>query len=163
MPRPKRPLAERFWSKVQVAAPEQCWQWSAYLSRDGYGKVNDSDGKKLGAHRASYRIAYGDIPEGLDVLHRCDNRSCVNPAHLFLGTDQDNMDDMRTKGRQRYLRGSELPQAKLTEEQVREIRSSTLAQRALAAVFGINQALVSRIRRRTSWKHIQETNHADLN
>ena len=96
----KRPLVERFWEKVARAGAEECWLWTAGLGTDGYGSIGVSRGA-VRAHRVSWEIAFGAIPSGLCVLHKCDVRTCVNPSHLFLGTTQDNTADMVSKGRQR--------------------------------------------------------------
>lgn len=94
----------RFWAKVDRRSQDECWEWTASKSRDGYGKFW-ADGSMYSTHRLSFLMANGEIPEGLWVLHRCDNKPCVNPAHLFAGTREDNMLDMESKGRRkRYWR-----------------------------------------------------------
>ena len=92
-----------FWSKVDMPSLLGCWNWTGYKIR-GYGHTR-WNGRYQYAHRVSYQIAYGDIPEGLLVLHKCDNRSCVNPTHLYVGTHSDNMRDMieRGRGRNQYV------------------------------------------------------------
>ena len=97
MPKPSKTLEERFWSKVDKSG--DCWIWTAYKRPDGYGQFG-FEGTQHKAHRVSWVLANGTIPEGLHVLHRCDVRECVNPEHLFLGTNTDNMRDMIEKGRQ---------------------------------------------------------------
>lgn len=93
----------RFWSKVSIGAPDDCWEWQAYATKQGYGKF--SIGKKLYmAHRVSYKLTYGDFDQSLDCCHKCDNPRCVNPNHLFLGTTKDNMQDMLSKGRHYFKR-----------------------------------------------------------
>lgn len=95
-------LAERFWEKVRRVGPSSCWEWTAHCDRRGYGEIGSSGNRgkpHLRAHRVSWEIHNGPIPDGLFVLHRCDNRKCVNPHHLFLGTAKDNTQDMLAKGR----------------------------------------------------------------
>lgn len=91
-------LAERFWPKVERREPDECWPWKASVTGRGYGRFALS-GKARHAHRVSYEIANGQAPGDLFVLHRCDNPPCVNPAHLFLGTNTDNVRDAVAKGR----------------------------------------------------------------
>lgn len=102
-----------FWNRVKRGP--QCWEWQGVKSRLGYGKLS----RHL-AHRISWQLAHGAIAEGMCVLHKCDNRACVNPAHLFLGTQSDNMADMVRKGRSTY--GERNPQAKLNRRKVNEVR-----------------------------------------
>lgn len=94
---PRRPAAERFWVKVQKSA--DCWLWTASLDRTGYGVFALSAGHFARAHRYAYELLVGPIPDGLFLCHRCDVRTCVNPAHMFIGTAKDNTDDMHRKGR----------------------------------------------------------------
>ena len=127
-----------------------CWNWTAYIGSSGYGFLFTGTKKrpkpKL-AHRMSYEIHNGPIPDGLNVLHTCDNRPCVNPAHLFLGTQSDNLVDALQKGR--------APGMKLCEKDVELILSlenNTLKQ--IANWFGISIAQVWNIRNRKQWKHV---------
>ncbi len=89
---------DRFWSKVRQSGG--CWIWTAGLSKSGYGKFAPSHRQTVGAHRVSYELFNGEIPDGMCVLHRCDNPPCVNPHHLFLGTQVDNVADRNSKNRQ---------------------------------------------------------------
>lgn len=110
----------RFMANV-IKNDSGCWVWSGQRKYNGYGMFYCLVKKHL-AHRISWIINNGIIPDGLCVLHHCDNPPCVNPAHLFLGTQQDNSDDMGSKGRRRALRGEDRPQCKLTKEDVMKIR-----------------------------------------
>lgn len=145
------PLAERFARYVQKDDPSGCWLWTGSMSRN-YGQIG-RHGRPLLAHRAAWELAHGDIPNGLYVLHRCDNGRCVNPAHLFLGTQRDNIRDMVAKGRDRFT-GERAYQAILTTEQVRTIRCSTESARAIAKRLGVAFQTISDVRRRKNWKHV---------
>ena len=150
-------LAERFWAKVDIRGPDQCWPWRHYTNnRGGYGVISVDDKHKL-AHRVAWEIANGCVPADVCVCHRCDNPPCCNPAHLFLGTHADNVADRDAKDRQAW--GIDLPQAKLTRGRVLMIRamwaSATYAQQELGAIFGVSRALVSLIVNRKRWKHLE--------
>lgn len=110
------------------------------------------------AHRVSWMLANGPIPAGMVVCHRCDNPPCVNPDHLFLGTQIDNMRDRSKKGRGNHRKGSRHGRAKLTEQDVRVIRSRYATgdwkQSDLAAEYGVSQPLIGHIVRRVTWRHI---------
>ena len=96
------PTNERFWNKVFVSLA--CWEWTAARQTNGYGRIMHN-GRPTAAHRVAWELVNGPIPEGMSVLHRCDNRICVRPEHLFLGTYKDNSDDKIAKGRARYATG----------------------------------------------------------
>lgn len=145
----------RFWSKVKTGGLDQCWIWQG-SKRGQYGGLMFR-GKRDGAHRVSYLINCGEIPEGIDVLHRCDNPLCVNPAHLFLGTHADNMHDMKMKGRAKAPRGERANAGKLTAAevlQIRELLKIGLTHREIAACFGVSQVAVTNIHTGATWKHL---------
>jgi hypothetical protein len=150
----------RYAKKVRWT-PEGCLVWTgAKNSANDYGEIKTSrkDGprRNIRVHRRAYEEDRGPIPKGLLVCHRCDNSLCVNPDHLFLGTDADNSADKVAKGRQ--ARGVTQGQAKLTEEDVHAIRAryalGDISQRDLAAIFGVSQTLVRLIVNRKIWTHI---------
>lgn len=159
MPAHKYTLEEalaRFWERVdKTSHPNGCWLWIGSLRSNGYGRLHWS-GKTALAHRVSYEIENGAFSRELDVLHKCDNPQCVNPEHLFLGTDLDNNRDMMQKGRARYLHGEQLPQAKLSKEKVQEIRERYAAggvyQYELAREYGVAKSSISYIINRINWK-----------
>ena len=126
----------------------ECLEWRQDRTRRGYGRAR-YEGKRVEAHRLAYRLFVGDPGERY-VLHSCDNRCCINPKHLSLGTHQDNMDDMVAKGRQAY--GELRPQSKLTAVQVKAISDSKERGVDLARRFDISQQTVCDIRKRRSWK-----------
>lgn len=146
----------RFWSKVASGEPGECWPYLGYLNKHGYGQFS-INGRIRRAHIIAYFLATGVWPAPLCVLHRCDNRRCMNPDHLWLGTDADNVADRDTKGRGRNLQGEEHGCAKLTETQVLAIRTcfgQGMSKRRLAADFGVSRITVRRIVNGTHWKHL---------
>lgn len=145
-----RPLLERFMEKVEKHF-NGCWYWTAFRNPKGYGmfKVN---GRHIGAHRISYEIFVGEIPKGLLCLHRCDNPPCVNPKHLFIGTNQDNMDDMKEKGRGHA--GDKSWRSKLTWEKVRNIRRGYrggVRMADLARENNVNPSCIEKIVNNRRW------------
>lgn len=151
-------LKQRFFEKVSVKSKSECWPWVANTSPKGYGMIG-SGKTKVGAHRVSWEIHKGSIPDGLQVLHKCDNPPCVNPRHLFLGTHGDNMRDMVEKHRNKDVKGEKNPMSKLNGCEVLKIRrrrkkfGETL--RSLATDFGISKSNVSFIVRNESWTNLK--------
>lgn len=132
-------IERRFWAKVRKI-PDGCWEWQAKTDR-GYGRMATSNRKQVPAHRLSYEIAYGPIPDGLIICHRCDNRRCVRPDHLFAGTYKENTADMYAKGRHDPPRGNRQPRSKLNPAMVRDLRARRMngeSINGLARSFGIN-------------------------
>lgn len=158
-------VEERFWRLVDMAVPDGCWEWAGTKSRAGYGYFKKPVRKHIYAHRFSWELAYGPIPEGMYVCHRCDNPPCVNPRHLFLGTAQDNTDDCVAKGRKSNLpplprRGEAHGGARLTAKQVAEIRDAWAQPhgqrsglgRRLAFEYGVSRQLISAIVTDRVWR-----------
>jgi hypothetical protein len=146
-------LRDRFMEKVAPEPINGCWIWAGSKTKDGYGMFFDGV-KTARAHRVAYRLWHGPIRQGMSVLHKCDNPSCVNPTHLFLGTQKDNVDDMRQKNRATNVRGTQHGRAKLTEDQVKAIRTDGRKQKEIAMAYGVSHGLVSLIKRRVIWAHI---------
>lgn len=153
---------QRFWANVLKGGPDECWPWTASASKEGYGRIRRC-GKLVVAHRASYEMHIGPIPEGMKVCHTCDNPPCVNPKHLWIGTDGDNTRDSITKGRPRGAkipvppRGEKCVFSVLVASQVLEMRRLSQdgwCNQDLAAKFQIDKSGVSRIICRKRWTHI---------
>jgi len=151
-------LLERLLDKAIPEPNSGCWIWTGRDNQKGYGSIWNGIRSEY-AHRASYRLHKGDIPEGMVVCHACDVPSCINPDHLWLGTTQDNVRDCVAKGRHvpADISGKKNPKAKLNPEQVKEIQN--IPQRygvdiALARKFGVSKGAISHIRSGRTWKHI---------
>jgi hypothetical protein len=147
----------RFWRKVDVRGPDECWEWTGSRLPFGYGQIVARYGHpSIKTHRFAYELANGPIPDGLKVLHRCDNPPCCNPAHLFLGTLLDNRRDCLAKGRE--ARGECHPHSRLRESDVRRMRQQCKDEhqtaRQLAEKYGVSKSTVSKVLSRRSWKHI---------
>ena len=147
---PRIPIEKRFWKYVDKRGADECWEWVGGKNSHGYG-ATCIDGRYEAAHRASWILHFGRIPEGLCVLHHCDNRACVNPAHLFLGTNRDNTIDMYAKGRQGDIKGEKHPNAKLTVSDVLEIRKSPLTGTKLGELYGVGQSTINAIKKHKRW------------
>lgn len=158
LPPPSAKEIKHFWDRVQKT--EYCWEWSGCKYSDGYGQIKIG-GKKSRTHRVSWILHFNTLPSNLHVLHKCDNPICVNPDHLFLGTQGDNMDDKTRKGRASggSLKGeTNKGGGKLSSDEVQEIRRrydrGKVKQSDLAIQFQISQVMVSRIILGKSWTHI---------
>lgn len=161
-----RPLVERFWEKVKRGPG--CWEWQGFRVPQGYGTIREAGGgsKKLRAHRVSYQLNVGDIPRGMDVLHKCDNPPCVRPDHLFTGTAKDNYEDCRRKGRTAH--GEKNGRTYLTRRDVIAIRRDYAnapmssggkqkrkrTMRALALKYKATERTIRSIVSRSTWVHI---------
>ena len=151
-----KPLKERFYKLANKVGDNECWEWIGTKDRHGYGYITDNHERKF-AHRVSYELHSGPIIEGAFIIHSCDNPSCVNPNHLRQGTAQDNVDDMISRGRANHYnpRGEEHGRAKLTWEQVREIRGKYIpfkySTTRLGKEFGISQGHIARIISGLAW------------
>lgn len=155
MPRIRRKnLQEQFWARFERRGDDECWPWTGQLQHKGYGFgwFRFGDFVTRSAHRASWIIHRGS-PGDLHVLHSCDNRRCVNPKHLFLGTNADNMADMRAKGRS--AKGPKQAKARLTDDKVRAIKASSDRTCDLARRYRVSYGTVAAIRHGRSWGHIK--------
>ena len=159
----KRTLEDRFWRRVDQTG--QCWMWRGAIFASGYGRVRGREGKTIAtwrAHRLAYELTFGPIPDGLCVCHKCDVPACVNPAHLFLGTPAENVNDCIRKGRRRPSRaprpimcGTRNPAARLTENQVVDIRQAHAeggSYRTLSKVFGVCVSSVANVVKGRTWR-----------
>lgn len=142
---------ERIEAKVERLTECGCWIWMGGCQMRGYGELL-SNNKKYSAHRASYLLYKGEIPKGMYVCHKCDTVSCVNPDHLFLGTQKDNLQDMARKGRS--TKGEKNGQAKLTTNQIKEIISSQDTHQSIADKFGVSRSHVGLIKNKERWAHV---------
>ena len=157
-PKPRQisvPDPERFWSKVRKG--DGCWEWIGGLANTGYGKfrVGVTTRDTIGAHRVSWVLAHGQLPDDALVCHACDNKKCVNPAHLFLGSPADNYHDLMRKGL--HMTGERHGSARLTEEQVktiRTLRADGAPIQELAKRFGLTYQGIRAITLRKIWKQV---------
>lgn len=149
-------LAERFWVKVDRCGHDECWNWLASLDSRGYGNFGVKRNGRFvmqRAHRVAWELEYNTtLAAGVVLCHSCDNRRCVNPKHLFAGTQQDNMADCAAKGRFGDRAGEHNPRAKLTAEDVLAIRESPLPLSALANRYGVAKSTVAAAKAGQSWR-----------
>jgi len=150
-------LSERFWEKVEKRGPDECWEWKAYREKTGYGQLQVGTYETPDAtrsHRIAWELTNGPIPDGLHVCHHCDNPPCCNPTHLFLGTHQDNMDDMLAKGRDSkpprvHVTGEQNGRSVYTNDQVgnfrREFHKAGVSIRAFAILKDVSYPTMWRI------------------
>lgn len=144
---------ERFMAKAGKVQPgDACWNWTAALTHDGYGRFSYL-AKQVLAHRFSYWLFVGDVAADIKVCHTCDNPQCCNPRHLFLGTNADNLRDMAQKGRSTH--GEKNPNRKLLEPQIVAILADDRKHRDIADQYGVSRAQISYIKRGDSWKRFQ--------
>lgn len=150
-------IVERFWNKVDKEGINKCWNWTGCLSSKGYGSINKGfwHGGNITANRLSWIIHHGDIPSGKHVLHKCDNRKCVNPNHLYLGTNTDNVNDRVRRGREGDRSGEKNGRAKLTRKDVCYIRkhcNNKYGNRmALARQFGVSYGTIWTVITKRGW------------
>jgi len=164
-------LAERFWAKVNKGGPNECWLWTGGLASDGYGRVWDGK-KNTTAHRYAYELTYGPIAPGMCACHHCDVRLCANPAHIFIGTRKDNVQDAVWKGRmatgdkhgshthpEAVARGSNVWSTRLNEDIVRGIRimhRKGVSVSAMARRYHVSHSAIGDVVRYVTWKHVAE-------
>jgi len=146
---------DRFKDKYSIDEDTGCWDWTGYVNDNGYGKFY-INGKPQRAHRVSHELYNGEIPEGMCVCHKCDNRKCVNPEHLFIGTQSDNMKDASNKGRVvlPMLNGEDCGSSKLIKSQVMDIFKSPLSHGKLASKHSVSKATVWKIKTGQTWSHV---------
>lgn len=138
-----------------------CWNWTG-ATRGGYGRLivgsrSDGSRRSVSAHRLAYEAFVGPVPEGMEICHRCDNRKCTNPDHLFPGTRQDNVDDRESKGRGVYVRGEGVGTSKLSDAEVmsaRRLRKQGWVYQQIADRLGVSKRTVMRAVKGETWRHV---------
>lgn len=150
------PVKDKFFKVGFTVLPNGCWEWNGKRMPNGYGYLPYGAQNKLWAHCESYKIHKGPIPNGLLTCHSCDYKPCVNPDHLWLGTDMDNALDKMAKGRSNPAFGERASSAKLTDAAVIKIRSSLLHlhNQEIADIFGVSDSTISAVRLRQTWTHL---------
>jgi hypothetical protein len=157
-----RPLSKRFWEKVDIRGPDECWPWKAGKYKSGYGSISRGGrGTNTCSHIVAYELQKGLIPEGMDVLHSCDNPPCCNGRHLWVGTHCDNMHDKERKNRANHARGEAHGSAKLTEEDVKKIRvlyaRGEFTYLQLGKEFNVSHTTIRHAVVGKKWKHLHAT------
>lgn len=158
-------IMDFFWSRVEIDEETGCWNWIGAFSNCGYGKfsiggLQNRPMTTQGAHRVSYELFVGPIGEGMVVKHRCDNKRCVNPEHLEMGTHQENTQEAYDRNLTNVRKGDVHPFAKITSKDVTDIRKAVAngpygIQRQIAKQYGISQSTVSMIVNHINWKHVE--------
>lgn len=152
-----RPIEIRFWEKVNRRGPNECWPWLACSQKEGYGVIS-YQGKTQRAHRIAFMLHHGPIPDGMFVCHACDNPSCVNPAHLWLGRNEENVQDMLDKGRNAVMSGSQSGSAKLSEIDIpliKLLRAEGLSHRKIAGIYGVRHQTIACVLHGKTWSHVR--------
>jgi hypothetical protein len=144
---------ERFWKKVDRRGDDECWNWTAYVERAGYGQFRPTKPKLVKAHRFSYELHYGPILDGKinRVCHACDNRKCVNPKHLWLGTQKDNLADARAKGRLDPQMAAATKLNKTTAREIKELIMQGISGKDISVQYGISEQLACDIKKSRRW------------
>ena len=157
---PTMPLDARLYGNIKKNELSGCWEWQGSTNRFGYGRIiigsrKDGTRRTVSTHRLSYMLNNGAIPDGMEVCHKCDNRRCINPGHLFIGTRQDNVDDREAKGRNKPSAGEKNGRAKLTKADVLEIiekREQGLSLQRIANEYGVCKATVRDVINGKHWR-----------
>lgn len=156
----KNNVYQRLIRHMAINKTSGCWEWVG-SKRNGYGRIivgsrTDGTRRSMSAHRVSYELKYGEIPEGMEVCHKCDNPCCVNPDHLFLGTRKDNIDDRERKGRNVIFTGEEQPRSKLTKKAVKDARWERAykgtSYQMLADRYGVSKKTMQNAIKGVTWK-----------
>jgi len=150
----QKSFMERFLESFDRDGENQCWNWNKSVTSAGYGLITDETGKQIGSNRASWILHNGPIPKGMVICHKCDNRLCVNPSHLFVGTQRDNVRDCINKGRRNDVRGEMRPNARLTQAAVRFIRRTHRPVVELARCYGVSVPTIRDVKSHRYWRHV---------
>lgn len=152
----KRNIFDRLWEKVDIKSENECWEYKEYRNECGYGVMSYIGKSKILAHRVAYMSKKGEIPEGLRILHSCDNPPCCNPHHLSAGTQSDNVKDMHSKGRAVFNNGEKHHKSKLKEQDVINIRNEygVKDRHQLSLEYGVHHNTIMWIVDRKTWKHL---------